>query len=142
MTFFKTVATLALMVTLTSCGGSASNSSKPVPPAGDTLASACPEAMELMKQGAESIEKADKNKDISGPDYLDELQSIVDRLDKLEKGIKTDEEAAPVQKLANGFAKILEEQSAGQAISVSTGKMFADAAKDLSLTCIASLRGN
>ena len=94
------------------------------------------------KQGAESIEKADKNKDISGPAYLDELQSIVDRLDKLEKGIKTDEEAAPVQKLANGFAKILEEQSAGQAISVSTGKMFADAAKDLSLTCIASLRGN
>jgi hypothetical protein len=143
MTFLKNAAALALLMALTSCGGSSSNSSKPVTPAGDTLASACPEVIDLVKQGADSIEKADKEKAFSDPVYLDKLESIVKRLDEIEAGIGTDEEAAPVQNLANGFAKILEEQSDDQAITLSTGRLFATAAQKLGSACIAlTLRKN
>ena len=136
MTFFKAASALALIMTLASCGGSASNSSAPVPPAGDTLASACPEVMELMKQGADGMEKADKEKKFSDPNYLDALASIVNRLDKIEVGIKADDEAVLVQNLANAFAKILEEQSDDKAISQDTGKLAAAAVQELSSACI------
>ena len=136
MAFFKTASALVLMMTLAGCGGSMSSSSTPPPPAGDTLASACPEVMELMKQGADGMEKADKDKNFSDSTYLDGLESIVNRLDKIEVGIKADDEAALVQNLANAFAKILEEQSDGQAISQVTGKLTATAVQELSSACI------
>ncbi len=92
--------------------------------------------MELMKQGADGMEKADKEKKFSDPDYLDALASIVNRLDKIEVGIKADDEAALVQNLANAFAKILEEQSDDKAISQGTGKLAAAAVQELSSACI------
>jgi hypothetical protein len=142
MTYFKAASVLALMMTLAGCAGSASNSSAPVPPAGDTLASACPEVMELMKQGADGMEKADKEKKFSDPDYLDALASIVNRLDKIEVGIKADDEAVLVQNLANAFAKILEEQSDDKAISQGTGKLAATAVQELSSACIDLVQRN
>ena len=143
MAFLKAASALALMMTLASCGGSVSNSSKPVPPAGDTLASACPEVMELMKQGGESIEKAEKEGKLSDPTFLDGLGSVVKRLDEIEVGIKADDEAAPVQNLANAYNKILEDlekQSTDEPISKDTVKLFVEAVKETSSACINSLQ--
>ena len=139
MKFFKSAGAIALMLALTSCGGSEPSSTSPVPSAGDSLKSACPEVMDLMSKGGESVAKADKEQNITDPAYLDELGSIVKRLDEIEAGIKSDEEAVLVQNLANGFNKILEEQSNDQAITTETGKIFASAAQEMSSACIKAL---
>ena len=142
MTFLKAASALALMMALTSCGGFGSNSSRPVPPAGETLASSCPEAMELMKQGAESMEKAMKEKTLSDPAHLDKMKSVVDRLDEIVAGIKTDDDAAPVQALADGYSKILEENSNNQEVTPATGKMLGEAITGLTTACLATLHTN
>ncbi len=100
--------------------------------------------MELMKQGGESIEKAEKEGKLSDPTFLDGLGSVVKRLDEIEVGIKADDEAAPVQNLANAYNKILEdleEQSTDEPISKDTVKLFVEAVKETSLACINSLQG-
>lgn len=136
MKFFKSAVAIALMFVVTSCGGTKPSSSESTPPADDTLASACPEVMDLMSKGGESIAKADKEKNITDPAYLEELDSIVKKLDEIEAGIESEEEAALVRNLSAGFSKILEEQSNDEAITLDTGKMFAAAAQELSSACI------
>lgn len=142
MTFFKAAAVTALMIALTSCGGSGTDSSNSAPAAGDTLASACPEVMELMKQAADSLEKAANDKNFSDPAYLDTMNSSVNRLDEIVAGLKTPDQAATVQALADGFSKVIEETSATQDLSPSTGQVVGEAIKELSAQCLASLGGN
>ena len=93
-----------------------------------------------MKRGADGIEKANKERKISDSAYLDELESVVKRLDEIEAGIKADEDAAIVQDLANAYAQILKEQSDGQEISMATGKTTAKAVKALSVACLKLLQ--
>lgn len=95
-----------------------------------------------MKKSADAIEMADKDKNLSDPTYLGELQSIVVRLNQIISGIKSDNEAASVQGLADGFAKILDEQTNNQPISLETGKSFATAAKNFGAACITALTQN
>ena len=93
MAFFRTAAALVLTIALTSCGGSEPNSTTPAPAAGDTLASACPEVMELLKQGADGMAKADKDKNHTDPTYLGDLDSVVKRLEEIWTRIVTEEDA-------------------------------------------------
>lgn len=139
MSFFRTAAALALTIALTSCGGSAPESSTPAPAAGDTLASACPEVMELLKQGADGMAKADKDKNYTDPTYLGDLDSVAKRLDEIGTGIVVQEDATLVQNLASGFHSILEEQTNGQDVSPNTVSTFSAAVKELSAACVKAL---
>ena len=139
MAFFKSVAALALTIALTSCGGSEPKSSAPAPAAGDTLASACPEIMELMKKGAEGVEKADKDKNYTDPTYLGDLDTVVKRLEEISGGITVEEDAVVVQNLSAGFNSILGEQTNDQPISADTGATFSTAVKELSAACVKAL---
>ena len=134
--FLNAAFSFTLLAALASCGSSKSGTSKPVLRAGDTLSSACPEVMELMKQGGDGIEKADQEKDFTNPAYLDGLASVVKRLDEIEVRIKADHEAILVQSLANGFAKIIEEHADEQALSDETVKLFVSATREVSAACI------
>ena len=139
MAFFRTAAALVLTIALTSCGGSEPNSSTPAPAAGDTLASACPEVMELLKQGADGMAKADKDKNHTDPTYLGDLDSVVKRLEEIGTRIVTEEDAALIQNLASGFSSILEEQTNGQDVSPNTVSTFSAAVKELSTACVKAL---
>ena len=139
---------LILAMGLVSCGGSAPKQAEDAAPAqseevaqaGDTIGSACPEAMELMKKFADAVEQADKSKNYSDQAYLDELDATVKRLDEIAAGIKAPEEADVLDKLAAGVSKVREEQAENKPISVETGALFTEASKNFNAACMESLK--
>ncbi len=138
MKFLKAAVAMALMMALTSCKGSESNSPEPAPPTAETISmeTACTEIKPLLSQINETMDTAAKNNaEPDDPAILEEFQSIADKIGGIGERIETEEGAALAQEIANSYTQMFEGFSKREPPSDSTVKTISQAVDNFVLAC-------